>query len=176
MTRLAVALITACWVGAAGCQSSSSPDDTDTLVENRPVTPLVHEVYTAFGEPARFVVRDARLWAEVWARTYAGRSEVPRRPTIDFSREMVVVAAQGGQGSSGYDISIERVASRDGTMAVHVLATSPDERCVVLTVGTAPVVMVRVPQSTSQVRFIEHTRITPCDQPEEIGTGGRVAG
>jgi hypothetical protein len=163
MTRLAVVLITVCWIGGAGCQSASSPGGTDTLVENGPVTPLVHEVYTAFGEPARMVVRDAEAWAEAWARAFAGRSEVPPRPAIDFSREVVLVAAQGARGSSGYDISIDRVAPSDGAIAVDVTTTSPHERCLALTVVTAPVVMVSIPGPASRVRFIEHTRIASCE-------------
>jgi hypothetical protein len=147
----------------AGCQSPSTPDTSGALVEPRPVTPLVHEVYTGFGEPARFVVRDSERWAEVWSRTFAGRSEIPQRPDIDFSTEMVLVAAQGGQGSSGYDISIDRVASRAGATVVDVTATSPDERCVVLAVITSPVTMVRVPVSAGSVRFQEHARIRSCD-------------
>jgi hypothetical protein len=162
MPRLAVVLIVACGIGAAGCQSSSSPDETGSLIENEPVTPLMHEVYTGFREPARIVVRNSRRWAEVWARAFVGRSEVPQRPTIDFSKEMVLVAAQGGQGSSGYDISIDRVASRDGGLAVDVTSTSPDERCFVLTVVTSPVVMVRVPRSVGRVEYIEHDRVMSC--------------
>jgi len=61
MPRPAVVLIVVCGLGAAGCQSASSPDGTDTLIGNGSVTPLVHEVYTSFGEPARLVVREARL-------------------------------------------------------------------------------------------------------------------
>jgi len=147
----------------AGCQSSSSPDGTSTLIENASVTPLVHEAYTGFGEPARMVVRDAQRWVEVWARAFVGRSEVPERPAIDFSREIVLVAAQGAQGSGGYDISIDRVALKDGAIAVHVTTTSPDERCLTLAVVTSPVVMVHLPRSEGRVRFIEHARVARCE-------------
>ncbi len=163
MPKLAAVLFALGGIATAGCQSTSSPDHTSTLIENEIVAPLAHEVYTGFSEPARFVVRDARQWTEVWARTFMGMSEVPQRPAIDFSREMVLVAAQGGQPSSGYDISIDRVATRDGTTAVDVTTTSPDARCVVLTVITAPVVLVRLPRSAGPVRFIEHPRVAPCD-------------
>ena len=162
MSRLALTLIAVSATASLGCQSASPPESS-ALIENQPVTPLVHEVYTGFGEPARFVVRDAGLWATVWARAYAGRSEVPRRPTIDFSKEMVVVAAQGGQPSSGYDISIQRVSSKDGAITVDVKTTSPDQQCAVLAVITSPVTMVRIPRSNSRVRFIEDARIVPCN-------------
>jgi hypothetical protein len=148
----------------SGCQSPSSPDSSrDALVDPRPVTPIVHEVYTGFDEPARFVVRDAGRWADVWNRTFVGRSEMPQRPTINFSKEMVLVAAQGGQGSSGYDISIDQVTSQAGATVAHVTSTSPDEHCVVLAVITSPVMMVRIPVSTNPVQFVEHARLRLCD-------------
>ncbi len=163
MSRLAAALIAAAGMVAVGCQSTSSPNDPGSVFDQDPVTPMVREVYTGFNEPARTVVRDSRRWAEVWARTFVGRAEVPPRPPIDFSREMVVVAAQGAQGSSGYDISIDRAASSDDGIAVYVTTTSPGERCVVLAVITSPVVIVRIPRSESDVRFIEDARVLPCD-------------
>lgn len=163
MPRLAIVLIAVCGIGAAACQSASSPESTGTLIENEPVTPIVYEVYAGFSEPARLVVRDSGRWAEVWTRAFVARSEVPPRPAIDFSREIVLVAAQGAQGSSGYDISIDRVASRDGAIAVDVTTTSPGERCVVLAVITSPVMMVRIPRSGADVQFIELPRVLPCD-------------
>jgi hypothetical protein len=163
MPRLAVLLIAVSGIGAAGCQSSSSPDDTGNLLDNGLVTPLVHEGYTGFGEPARLVVRDSEQWADVWARTFVARSEVPQRPAIDFSKEMVLVAAQGAQGSGGYDISIDRVAPRNGAIAVDITSTSPDQRCGTLAVITSPVMMVRIRQSTSHVQFIEHVRVMRCE-------------
>lgn len=157
---LRIAVLGAIGIGAAGCQSASSPD-LGALVDNPPAA-IVHEIYSGFHEPARFVVRDSEQWAEVWSRAFVARSEVPQRPDIDFSKEMVLVAAQGGQGSSGYDIAIDRVDSRDGAIAVDVTTTSPSQDCVVLTVITSPVMMVRTPSSTSQVEYTEHARVTPC--------------
>lgn len=142
---------------------SAAKDQMCTLIGDGPVTPLLHEVFTGFGEPARMVVRDSQRWTEVWARTFAGRSEAPPRPSIDFSREIVLVAAQGAQASGGYDISIDRVATINGGMAVDVTSISPDQRCATLAVMTSPVIMVRIPRSPSHVQFIEHTRVISCN-------------
>ncbi len=163
MPRFAVALIVVLGIGTAGCQAAASPDDNPSLIEQRPVTPFVHELYTGFNQPVRTVVRDSRQWADVWASTFLARTEHPRRPSIDFSKEMVIVAAQGNQRSSGYDISIDSVASSAGTIVVNVTTTSPGERCVVLAVITSPIAMVRVPRLNARVRFVEHTRTAPCE-------------
>jgi hypothetical protein len=163
MPQLARALLAASAIVAAACQSVSSPTPTDALVDDRAPTRVVHENYSGFSEAARFVVRNLSQWASVWATVFAGRSELPPRPAIDFSREMVIVAAQGAQPSSGYDIAIDRVGLAAGSIAVDVTTTSPDRDCMLLAVITSPVMMVRVPLSASPVRFVEHTRTRSCE-------------
>ena len=162
MSRLVLTILAVCGVGAAGCQSTSSPESASTSMENESIAPILHEGYTGFSKPARFVVREAAEWVEVWRRAYVGRSEVPERPEIDFSREMVVVAAQGARPSGGHDIGIERVAAGDGELKVYVLSTSPAPSCGVLTVITSPVVMVRVTR-WQDVQFVEKSRTAPCE-------------
>jgi hypothetical protein len=123
---------------------------------------MVHEVYTGFSEPARMVVRNSRQLADVWANTFLARSEHPHIPRIDFFKETILVAAQGGRPSSGYDISIDRVSSKDGVILVDVTTSGPDRGCPVLAVITSPVVMVRIPRTEARVEFVEHTRSVPC--------------
>jgi hypothetical protein len=162
MLRTTILLIALCGMGAAGCRSSSPTDSTrDALLD--PLIPIVHEVYTGFAEPDRLVVRDAETWADVYARSFAGRSEVPPRPAVDFASEMILVAAQGSQGSSGYDISIDRAAAQAGRLMAEVIQVVPDERCPVLAVITSPVVMVRVPALSGRVEFVERRVVRQCE-------------
>jgi hypothetical protein len=164
MPRTVAVLVTVCQVALGGCHSASSPNSSRNALEDLRVgPPLVHEVYTGFAESARFVVRDAEQWAEVWNKVYAGRPEVPPRPVVDFSSEMVVVAAQGSQGSSGYDISIDRVAVRRDALQVDVTATVPERSCITLAVVTAPVMMVRVEAFGGRIEFNDRTRVARCD-------------
>jgi hypothetical protein len=164
MLRAATVLIAVCGIGIAGCQAVTSPDRAPNApTDPQPVTPVAFEVYTGFREPARLVVRDAEQWADAWSRLFATRSEPPARPAIDFSTDMVLVAAQGGQGSSGYSISIDRATARGGTLLVDVTSSSADQRCIWLAVITSPVMMVRVPASNSRVEFVEHARVNSCD-------------
>jgi PrcB C-terminal len=145
------------------CKSASSPDSPGALVDEQAVSPIAHELYTSFVNPGRLVVRDSGQWAEVWERTFAERSEVPPRPAVDFSSEMILVALQGSQRSGGYDISIDRVASTAEDLLVQVTTTTPDRRCVVTAALTSPAMMVRAPTHPGPVRFVERTRVDPCE-------------
>src|SRR5712671_3246759 len=56
-------------------------------------------------DPLRMVIRDRDAWREMWKRVHHGQfPELPSLPEIDFSREMIVVAALGGRPTSGYGI------------------------------------------------------------------------
>jgi hypothetical protein len=128
-----------------------------------PENPILHLGHTGLTEAARLVVRDSRAWDAVWKKAHEGYSEVPSLPAVDFPSEMVLVAAQGAQGSSGYDISIDRMVVRGDGMTVDVTSTAPDlSRCYVLAVITAPVMMVRVPSVRGRVEFKERERIQSC--------------
>lgn len=82
---------------------------------------------------------------------------------MDFSREMIIVAALGARPSSGYDISIDRAAVANAAVVVEVTSTTPGADCVLLAVITTPVVMARVPASYGPIRFIEQERTRQCE-------------
>jgi hypothetical protein len=60
---------------------------------------LFHAQSSLYSRPTRLIVRDSTQWPEVWRTvTDASPSVGPTRPDIDFTREMVVVAAAGPAG------------------------------------------------------------------------------
>ena len=71
----------------------------------------------------RVVVRDRDMWLDVWKRIYQvapSNGPYPDLPEIDFSREMVIVAAMGQQPNSGYAIIIDGAYERDNHLEVVV--------------------------------------------------------
>ena len=62
---------------------------------------------SAVQDKFRLVVRDRATWLDLWKRIYrvdTRLGEYPKLPEVDFSREMLVVAALGQQPTSGYSI------------------------------------------------------------------------
>lgn len=105
----------------------------------------------------RVVVRDRDTWLDLWKRIYPvvpSKGAYPELPEIDFSREMVVVAAMGQRPSSGYAIIIEGAYERDDRLEV-VVKSVENLKCVGLTVLTSPVDIVRLPKVERPVVFRE---------------------
>jgi hypothetical protein len=113
----------------------------------------------------RLVIRNRDEFSELWKRFLAPIPPgqwVPPMPEVDFSKEMVVVAAMGEKPSSGYGIIIDGACDVDGH--VEVFVSSVDGGCGGLQLGvvTAPADVVRIPQTDLPVVFRE-TQIACTD-------------
>ncbi len=117
-------------------------------------------------EPLRLVIRDRAQLNDFWRRlhtdpTHGPMSAIPPVPEIDFSREMVVVAAMGQRGSSAYGIIIDGACEVADHLEVFVRSIN-GRRCTALAIMTAPVDVVRLPRTDLPVVFRE-TEVD-CDQ------------
>ena len=106
----------------------------------------------------RQVIKTREEFNDLWKRRLAPVPPgkwVPSIPEVDFSKEMVVVAAMGERPSSGYGIMIDGACECDGQVEVYV--SSNENACggAVLAVVTAPADAVRLPQTDFPVVFRE---------------------
>ncbi len=116
-------------------------------------------------DPFRVVVRDRNTWLDVWKRIYQvvpSNGPYPELPEIDFSREMVVVAAMGQQPTSGYAIIIDAAYEREDRLEVVVKSVINLKCGAVLTVVTSPIDIVRLPKIEGPVVFREIEVVPDC--------------
>jgi hypothetical protein len=113
----------------------------------------------------RAVVRDSALWRELWARINKPFLPQPPLPTIDFRREMIVVAALGARPTAGYDVVIEGVEQDSAGIEIALRRQSPAPGCPVAASMTQPLDLARIPASDHPVRFRERTVVIPCTSP-----------
>lgn len=152
---------------ASACQSQGAPTELPNLPSDAVSVQYasVDEIGSVIGgpaQPARVVIRDDQAWQDFWHAMTAVIVPAPAPPTIDFSQEMVVVAAMGRQSSGGFAISIEGVYESDGELYVDVLERSPGSDCLVTQVITAPVTGIRVPARPGAVQFMERQSTERC--------------
>jgi PrcB C-terminal len=144
-----------------------------------PITPLRPKIsgqrvpfMTICGiwDQLRLVVRDREAWVDVWKRIHAvdpyrrQYAEPPLLPEIDFSREMVVVAAMGQRPSSAYAIVIDSAYAYERNYRLEIVVRSVEnrKRCGAFTVMTAPVDIVRLPKTDRSVIFRETEVVPDC--------------
>lgn len=116
--------------------------------------------------PFRLVIRNRDEFSDFWkgltAKVPPGQW-APSLPEIDFSKEMIVVAAMGERPSSGYSIIIDGACEVDGHVEVFISSVEGVFSCGALqmAVVTAPADAVRIPTTDLPIVFRE-TQV-PCD-------------
>jgi hypothetical protein len=90
--------------------------------------------------PARVVIRDDTSYARFWSSLGGAGA----RPSVDFTRDIVIAAAAGQQNTGGRSISINRVTRVGPGLAIEVTETVPPPGCQVTQALTQPVDMVVV--------------------------------
>lgn len=139
---------------------------TDAAVEFRQVKPLsfsdiVHSSQSnRWAAALNVVIKDQASWAAIWAAhstpmTPVGVDPGPGSPApaIDFSRNMVVAAFMGTQGSGCYGIRISDISSFGGKLRVNILNTVPGPLAMCTMALTSPVHMVQMARSDEPVEF-----------------------
>jgi hypothetical protein len=113
---------------------------------------------TGISEARRLVIRDANAWAELWSELGVGE-----RPEVDFSKNLVVVAAAGQRPTGGHEIAVDQVTQAGGVLTISVVETSPGPNCMTTASLTQPVDVVVVP--AVEVRswsFVEQKAVRGC--------------
>lgn len=152
------------FVGLAfvACSSPSSPG-VDVPVIRLRSEPYSFAFTSGLHESVRLVVRDSETWRSIWNQLYDRRSTVPALPDIDFSKEMIVVAALGERGSGGYSV-VFGSASENGAGGIDVVvrSISPGRYCALPALLTQPVDLARISNKYASIRFIERNEVVQC--------------
>ena len=108
----------------------------------------------------RLEIRSEAEWRGQWMRIHRDRNAVP--PPVDFSRDMVLLAAMGSQPSGGYVLAIESILDRPDALIVFVRHTAPGPRCGAIAVVTSPLDAVVIPATAKPIRWIVERRVENC--------------
>jgi hypothetical protein len=109
------------------------------------------------------VVQDAEHWSTVWDQIWVNYSPVPAMPEIDFSREMLIVAALGTRPTGGYSIFVDSAYNRTDHLEVVVRTISPGAWCGGTQAFTQPVDIARLPRSSQPVHYRERSEVNQCE-------------
>ena len=151
-------------LGLGACSDSVSPPGepgTNIPVLRLRSEPYPFAFYSGLDKPDRIVIRDPVTWQMVWKKVWFGDSEVPPLPAVDFSSEMILVAALGARSTGGYGILIDGANEVGiGGVNVTIRSTSP-LNCLVTEAFTQPVDIARLP-TRGRVEFTERSEVHQC--------------
>lgn len=146
-----------CVIALAACDTPTEPSET------LPITRITQGSFSRFETAQRRVVTSQAQLTEVWAAVFGGPLQLPPpMPSIDFSQEIVIVAAAGTRSSGGLMITVASASANAREAVVTILTTVPGSGCVTLPVVTNPYDVVRLPARQS-VDFVERTEVRACN-------------
>jgi len=108
------------------------------------------------------VIRDQSSWQSLWSRLTANASPPPSIPAVDFTQEMLVVAAMGTKGHGGYKIAVTAATEQAGAVSVEVTETSPGPHCMNAMIVTSPVAIAKLPKRDGNVTFTVVKKTVDC--------------
>lgn len=151
--RLTASALLALLINGA-CSRPTSPTTTTPLSLTRlRAESVAFLLYGGYDQPTTFVVRDRATWESTWNQIHRRLNPIPPLPAIDFSADMIAVAALGGQPTSGYDLLLTNASESGGTVTVEATTRSPAPQCIILPVITSPVDLGRLPRREGRVVF-----------------------
>jgi hypothetical protein len=112
---------------------------------------LYYDDAAAFPDSTLEVVRDFATWRGVWDRATSMQPSPPARPTIDFSTEMVILAA-AGKMRPGDQIRVDSAGVRNDVFKVFVRTIVACQR---LGADAYPFEIVSVPRATEPVDWVQ---------------------
>jgi hypothetical protein len=108
------------------------------------------------------VIQDETAWKTFWTMIQSKQTPAPPAPAVDFSRDMIVVAAAGMKPSTGYAMQVISASEAKGEIVVTVEATSPGAGCLNAMMMTSPVDIARIPKRDGKVRFDVKRVVRDC--------------
>lgn len=141
----------------SACLFGGGPGEPIDTVSPVTATSIVFQTdRLVIGDSSRIVVRDENRWSEVWSQASANEPSAQLSRPIDFTAEMVLVAA-AGRLDTGAQIRFDSVGVRGDVFVANVVTTVD---CGGFTSDVYPMVMVRTARSELPVRWVERREQT----------------
>jgi hypothetical protein len=140
-------LLVAITLAATGCSRA--------VVMSTPFSPVAPEAIMyqddagGLQDSTYMAVTDALNWEHLWQRVTSTNPNPPQIPSVDFDREMLLIAA-AGRMKAGDRIHVDSVGVQKDVFHAFVTITTA---CTQLDIDVFPLEIVRVPKTNKRVQF-----------------------
>jgi hypothetical protein len=108
---------------------------------------------SGFQAPQQSFVATQKEWVDTWVTREGPVTPKKPHPQIDFSREVVIVAALGTKPTGGFAIEITRIVRTKDAIEIYVRKTAPQDGLKPPPGPTSPFVLARMPRPDRPVTF-----------------------
>lgn len=149
--------------GSAGKPTSSVPSDSG-VVAKFPLQRIYTTAESSNTEKLRLVIRDQESWISLWAKIAPRSSPSVAPPAVDFSRQMLLVVAEGILPTGWPATWIDSVVQEHGSqLTVKIVRKQLGVGCGTTGAEVRPVEVLLVPWRADSVHFTERDSVpSPC--------------
>jgi hypothetical protein len=147
-----------------GCSAGlGAPEHPGPLAVTRfRAEPYSYTSMSRLRQSERLVIRDNSEWQAAWALLWPANAPIPAPPQVDFSHDMVVLAALGERPSGGFGILVDSATASTAGVTVWISTTAPGVRCFTTAALTQPVDLARLPRTDAAVQFRDVAKVVDC--------------
>ena len=113
---------------------------------------------SGFQSPLQMFVSSEKDWIDLWEKRQGSSAPKSTHPTLDFKRDVVVVAALGTKETGGYSIEISKIVQTKENVVVTVRIGAPTPGAKPIVGPTSPFVLVRMKKPDRPVTFVEEEK------------------
>lgn len=108
---------------------------------------------SGFQAPQQSYIATQKEWVDTWITREGPVTPKRPHPTIDFSREVVIVAALGTKPTGGFAIEITRIVRTKDAIEIYIRTTAPQDGLKPPPGPTSPIVLARMAKPDRPVTF-----------------------
>jgi hypothetical protein len=113
---------------------------------------------SGFQAPLQMYVVSEKEWIDLWEKRQGSGAPQRTHPAVDFSRDVVVVAALGSKLTGGYSLEVSKIVRTKENIEVTVRIGSPAPGSTPRAGSTSPFVLVRMRKPDKPVTFKEEEK------------------
>lgn len=157
------------------CSSSNTTDavkitdkiDTEIFDGNPGLDIEIVEIADgSYGDTFRdqnIAIRSEKEYKSFWKELYEKRDPTPKRPSIDFSKNILLFTIRKQKPTGGYATQISKAVKTDNELAVKITNTDPGDNCMTTQALTTPFQLVKVKKVDKPIKFYEKTVKKDCN-------------
>jgi hypothetical protein len=168
MRRLPGLLLLSFLATLLSCSRTIVRDSNQSRIDFSPIERASNAHHEILTEQRVEVITTAVRFAQLWQQLHGMGEDARAMPTIDFTRNVVVLATAGEKPSSGYDVEIGKMnvlryddGERVGR-AVDIVLTEPSTNCDIGATKTTPFILVRMAKIDEEMIFEWMTETRLC--------------
>lgn len=146
------------------CKSKKPMSEAPATAKSLAFTEISKQTFSGLDKAENLYLDNTADWTEFWSRVHSNSTPNPDKPSIDFSKHIVLAVCMGTQNSGGYNTKIEEIKTDGETAYVSVINTSPGKGCMSTMAITYPYHIVQIEKGTlKQAVFSTEERVHDCN-------------